>query len=163
MAALTVKIIDGTYENIDAVENVINYAMRMGDMQIVGGYGVTLTSAEDIINQFYIVKRLYNKINGKQVVHILFSVDKTTYLNPKQVKMFGDLLGLYFANDRQVVFGVHTDTEHLHIHMVINTIAFTNGSYKGYFDIVELKEYARKCLNQVMDAVWFRKKLNYYN
>ena len=145
------------------MENVINYAMRMGDMQIVGGYGVTLTSAEDIINQFYTVKRLYNKVNGKQVVHILFSVDKTTYLNAKQVKMFGNLLGLYFANDRQVVFGVHTDTEHLHIHMVINTIAFTNGLYKGYFDNVELKEYARNCLDSVMDAVWFRKKLNYYN
>lgn len=163
MAALTVKIIDGAYENTDAVENVINYAMRMEDMQIVGGYGVTLTNAKDIINQFYTVKKLYNAVNGKQVVHILFSVDKTAYLTPVQVKMLGDLLGLYFADDRQVVFGVHTDTEHLHIHMVINTIAFTNGSYKGYYEIGALKEYAKKCYERVMDTAWFGKPLRYYN
>lgn len=160
MAAITVKIVNGAYENDDAVENVINYALRMGDMQIVGGYGVTLTSAEDIINQFYTVKKLYNRMNGKQVVHIMFSVDKTSFLNPVQVKILGNLLGQYFGDERQVVFGVHTDTEHLHIHMVINTIAFTNGSYKGYYEIEPLKIYANHCYERVMDTVWFGKPLN---
>lgn len=160
MAAVTVKIINGKYENVDAVDNVINYALRMGDMKIVGGYGVTLTSAKDIINQFYTVKKLYNRMNGKQVLHIMFSVDKTAYLNPVQVKMLGDLLGLYFAEDRQVVFGVHTDTEHMHIHMVINTIAFTNGSYKGYYEIEPLKIFANQCYERVMDTIWFGKPLN---
>lgn len=163
MAAITVKIINGKYENIDAVENVINYALRMGNMQIVGGYGVTLTNVEDIINQFYIVKKLYNMVAGKQVVHIMFSVDKTTCLNSMQVKMLGILLAQYFSNERQVVFGVHTDTEHLHIHMVINTIAFTNGAYKGYFEITELKKYAKICVDKVMDTVWFGKPFKYYN
>ena len=43
--------------------------------------------------------------------------------------------------------------------MVINTIAYTNGMYCGFFDINELITYANKCLELILDEVWFGKKL----
>lgn len=91
-------------------------------------------------------------------MHFMFSVDRTTFLSTDQVRKLGYLLGKYFANERQVLFGIYTDTDHLHIHMIVNTIAFTNGAYCGYYDINELREYANKCMNTVLDEVYFGKK-----
>ena len=163
MAAITVKIIEGAYENCNAVENTIQYACRIGDEQLVGGLGVALTTTDDIANQFYVVKKAYNKTSGKQVVHIMFSVAKTTYLKEEHVKRLGYLLADYFGKERQVLFGVHNDTDYLHIHMIVNTIAYTNGAYCGFYDIKQLIAYANKCLGLIMDEVWFGKKIIMWN
>lgn len=158
MAAIITKIVDGDYVNDDAVENTIEYALRMRDWRLAGGYGITLTNYYDIVNQFYKVKNKYGVIGGKQVMHFMFSVDRTTFLSTDPVRKLGYLLGKYFANERQVLFGIHTDTDHLHIHMIVNTIAFTNGAYCGFYDINELREYANKCMDAVLDEVYFGKK-----
>lgn len=157
MAEIELIIPAGKYENIDATENVIKYALRLGDMSLVGGYGVMLTNAEDIADQFYTVKKIFNKTEGKQVIHFIFSVDKSCFLKPEHVRRLGYMLGEFFGNERQVVFGVHNDTEHLHIHMVVNTIAYTNGTYCGYFDIGQLRNHMRRCADCIMDEVWFGK------
>ena len=158
MAAIKVKIVDGGYENFDAVEKTINYALRLGDMHLVGGLGVALTNVNDIAEQFHVVKRAYSKTTGKQVVHIIFSVAEDTYLKVEHVKKLGYLLAECFGCERRVVFGVHTDTGHLHIHMVINTVAYTNGAYCGYYDIRQLNGYAGICMRKIMDEVWFGKE-----
>lgn len=161
MGAITVKIMDGKYENPDAIENVINYVMRLDNMGLTGGYGVTLTCAADIINQFHIVKKVYGITGGKQVMHIIFSVDKTTYLKENHLVKLGYLLGKYFGRERQVLFNVHNDKVHLHIHMVVNTIAYTNGAYCGYVNIEQLRNYAQKCVNSIMSEVWMRKNVDF--
>ena len=160
MEAIKVKIVDGAYENFDAVEKTINYAFRFGDMQLVGGLGVVLTNADDIAEQFHVIKRVYSKTTGKQVVHIVFSVDRGTFLRTEHVKKLGYLLAGYFGKERQVVFGVHTDTTNLHIHMIINTVAYTNGAYCGYYDIGQLNRYAWVCMRKIMDEVWFDKTID---
>lgn len=157
MAAIKVIIPSGNYDNLDAVENTIKYAMRLDNMGLIGGYGVVLSNEDGIAEQFHIVKEVYNKTTGKQVIHIVFSVDGKCFLKPEHVKKLGYLLGNAFGRERQVLFGVHDDTKHLHIHMVINTIAFTNGAYCGYIDIGWLNQYAGACLQQIMNEVWFGK------
>ena len=44
--------------------------------------------------------------------------------------------------------------------MGINTVAYTNGNYCGFFDINELREYAKKCMDILIDEVIFNKKMN---
>lgn len=66
MAAIITKIVDGDYVNDDAVENTIEYALRMNDWRLAGGYGVTLTNYGDIVNQFYKVKNKYGVIGGNR-------------------------------------------------------------------------------------------------
>lgn len=93
----------------------------------------------------------------KQIFHIIFSISKTFYFNEKQILTLAYKLGRYFSQDRQVVFAVHNDTKNLHIHMAVNTIAFTNGKYIAYWDINDIKQFANDCVNELAEAVWFKK------
>lgn len=160
MDDLIIEFPDGAYRNIDAVEKVIHYIMRLGNMKLVGGCGINLTNADDIAEQFYRVKEFYNKNHGKQILHIIFTVGRKTYLNAMQVKKLGWLLSMYFGVDRQVLFAVHDDTDNLHIHMAINTVAFTNGASCTYFDMNQLKKYANKCLSQIMSEVYMKENID---
>ncbi|EOS69473.1 hypothetical protein C818_02254 [Lachnospiraceae bacterium MD308] len=160
MERVVIRIPDGTYENYNAVDNVIAYILRLDNIRLVGGYGIILTNAKDIIRQFYKVKYYYGKTDGKQIRHYIFSVEKTLYFSPWQVKELGYLLGLYFGNEHQVVFAVHDDSRHLHIHMGINTVAYTNGAYRAYWEIEGLRAYAEKCVDLLTDRVWFGKEMN---
>lgn len=157
MAAIVVSIAEGKYTNKDAVSNVIQYACRLNNPSLIGGYGIVLTNIDDVVEQFYTVKRVFGINDGKQVMHFIFSIERTLYLKPEHAQDLGYMLGKYFANERQVLFAVHNDTKCLHIHMVVNTISFLNGSYRGYWDITELKSYANICINKLIDKVWFRK------
>lgn len=157
MQKIVVSFPKGNYKNDNAVENVVRYILRLGNRNLAGGYGVLVNDLQSIIEQFYQVKQVYGKMDGKQIIHIVFSVEKTLYLKPEQVKDLGYMLAEYFGNERQVVFAVHDDTDQLHIHMGVNTIAYTNGAYQGFFEIEDLKRYAEVCIDQVIDRVWFGK------
>ena len=157
METIVVKIKDGEYRNRDATYNLINYVCRLKNMSLVGGYGVVLTGVEDVTRQFNIARQVYGFKNEKQVMHFIFSIEPTLYLKPEHAKELAYMLGKYFANERQVLFAVHNDKACLHIHMVVNTISFLNGSYKDYWAIDELKAYANMCLNKIVDRVWFGK------
>lgn len=157
MEPIVVDIVKGEYANRDAVYNVIQYACRLNNPNLIGGYGITMTCVEDVINQFYIVKRMFGVNGGKQVMHFVFSIEKTLYFKPEQVKELGYMIGRYFSNERQVLFAVHDDTEHLHIHMVVNTVSFLNGSYQAFWDYEPLHTYAKFCINKMIDKIWFGK------
>ena len=47
--------------------------------------------------------------------------------------------------------------------MCVNTISFVNGEYKAFFDVKEIKEYAKECLNRIIDERWFNKTYSVEN
>ncbi|MEY8283839.1 relaxase/mobilization nuclease domain-containing protein [Lachnospiraceae bacterium 50-23] len=157
---IIVSIPEGRYENQDAVEKVISYIMRLNKGNLMGGYGILITTHSNITEQFLRVKEAYGKTGGKQILHIVFSVERTLGLTPDQIKKLGYMLAAYFGKERQVIFAVHDDTGHLHIHMGINTVAYTNGSYCAYFELGDLKNYAEQCIDKLVDMVWFGKDIN---
>lgn len=158
---IVVSMPAGKYENEDAVENVISYIMRLNNYNLMGGYGILVTTPFNIAEQFYHVKEAYGKNGGKQILHIVFSVERTLFFTPVQVRNLGYMLADYFGKERQVIFAVHDDTEQLHIHMGINTVAYTNGRYCAYFELEDLKRYARQCMKEFIDMVWFGKDIEW--
>lgn len=107
---IIVSIPEGRYENQDAAENVISYIMRLNKGNLMGGYGILITTPSNITEQFLRVKEAYGKTGGKQILHIVFSVERTLGLTPAQVKKLGYMLADYFGKERQVIFAVHDDT-----------------------------------------------------
>lgn len=53
----------------------------------------------------------------------------------------------YYDQGYQVVFAIHTDTEHLYIHYVINSVNFITGKRES---AVELSEYI-DCFDGLID------------
>ena len=162
MERIVLKFAEGDYVNPDATENVISYIMRLEKPDLVGGVGIFPFEKEMIIRQFYAVKNYYGKTGGKQIIHAVFSLDRSVF-NLQEVKELGYRISKYFGDSRQIVFSVHDDTRKQHIHMGINTVAFTNGEYKAFFDQWELKTYAENCMNEMEERKWLGRGLTTAN
>lgn len=160
MGAITVKIVPGDYINEEAVENLIRYIMRLHNPLLVDGCGVFPLEEDYIIGQFNYVNDYFNKNDGKNVVHIVISVDPSLKFDECCLMKLGNLVSRFFGSNRQVVYAVHNDKDNLHIHMCVNTISFVNGEYKDFFDVDEIKGYVERCLSIVADEKWFNKRTN---
>ena len=86
--------------------------------------------AESCLDEMLYVKNLYNKNNGRQYIHIIQSFDPKDKLTLNQVHNAGLKLANTF-NGFQVLVATHIDKEHLHNHLVVNSVSFENG-YKIY-------------------------------
>ena len=84
MSAVIVSLPQGDYRNHDAVEKVINYIMRLQNPKLIGGYGVFAISPDLVIREFYMVKKAYKKMENKQIVHIVISIEHNILLMKDQ-------------------------------------------------------------------------------
>lgn len=55
------------------------------------------------------------------------------------------------------MFAVHNDIQNMHIHMAVNTVAYTNGEYKDYFSIKDIREYVNPIVQKEISSKWFGK------
>lgn len=156
MEKIIVEFPKGDYANEGALENVITYVLRLKKMNLSGGYGCYITDPWDIAYQFRKVQQSYSRYIKKQVVHIIVAIDKYL-LSAEEVKELAYMILGYFGGNRQVVFAVHDDNSNLHVHFAINPVAFTNGNYCDFFDQREVKRYAEKCMDILIDRKWFGK------
>lgn len=137
---VTVKAISGSYDDQRACANVINYIFQYYKTpnDLIGGYGAIVTTTNQCVECFEIVKNIFNKQDGRQLKHIIISFERN----------FNDLNAIYemafdfarfFANDYQVVFAVHEDKPCYHIHLVINSVSFKDGRMLDYNYVMDKK------------------------
>lgn len=157
MEKIIVEFPKGEYVNEDALENVIAYILRLNKMELVGGHGCYVTNPWDMAYQFSKVQQFYSKDGGKQVIHMVVTIDQYL-LSAIEVKELAYMILEYFGGNRQIVFAVHDDKRNLHIHFAINPVAFTNREYCAFFDQREIKKYAEKCIDVLIDRRWFGKE-----
>ena len=69
----------------------------------------------------------------------------------------GYAIAAYWGAERQVVFAVHDDTLNKHIHIVINSVAYTNGAYKAFYALDEIRDYIDSVVQAEIDRKWFGK------
>ena len=112
------------YINSDALKNVVNYIQN--DDKTHGDIGAQGTSLSDPSECMYRVRNYFCQTEGKGVQHFILSFgkrDKTYSL---------DVMGLGYAvcalyPEYQVIFGVHHDTDQLHIHWAMNPFNMLTG------------------------------------
>ena len=98
--------------------------------------------AESSLEEMLYTKNLYNKNSGRQYIHIIQSFDPKDNLSAEEIHKAGIKLAEKF-NNFQVLVATHTDKEHLHNHLIINSVSFENG-YKIQMskkDLQDLKKY----------------------
>ncbi len=64
-------------------------------------------------------------------------------------------IAAFYADRYQIVFGVHDNTDNVHMHFVFNTVRFVDGlKYsKSYNDLYKLNVYVDKTYNEYMEHV----------
>lgn len=119
--------------------------------------------SESCLEEMLYTKNLYNKNSGRQYIHIIQSFDPKDNLSAEQVHNAGIKLANTF-NGFQVLVATHIDKEHLHNHLIVNSVSFENG-YKIQIskkDLQYLKDCSDKiCLDMEASVIPKKDKTNY--
>ena len=94
------------------------------DRQLVSGWNCT---AQSVCSEMQLTKERFHKTDGRQYYHFVQSFDKQDDLSPQEVHAMGlELVQREFPNF-EVLVATHVDTEHLHNHLVVNSVSFRDG------------------------------------
>ena len=137
-----VIMVNDPYKNFTSVHNLVSYVLRDKDtnnrIRYYGGYGVNINNADE---QIMWVKDYYRKTDNRMMRHIIVSFDEN--ITPYDAYILAWRFSAYYGDRYQLIFGVHEDTAHIHIHIVFNTVSFIDGrKYSGDFkDPSNFKRY----------------------
>lgn len=140
-----VKFMKGPYNDLSSIYRVLHYVVTekftQRHVRYFGGLNVDVSKADD---QMILVKQYYHKLDGRQLRH--FSVSFENIITPYDAYVIGYQIAAYYARKYQIVFGVHENTENLHIHFMFNSVSFIDGHKcsESYSDLLQFKAYVNE-------------------
>ena len=98
--------------------------------------------------EMQVVKEQYNKTDGNTYFHVIQSFSPDDNITPEKAHEVGVNFADYFK-DYQVLIATHTDKNHLHNHLIVNSVSFENGKkvHMGNKDLERLKQYSNFLCN----------------
>lgn len=152
----------GKYHDEDAVETVVNYCLCPDKTphHFIGGYGVNLKQAGYEMNR---LAEAFDKDHGVRLRHMVLSFSQT---EQRQLSLERDGVNsclneiaqyaiAYYGHEYQILYAVHEDTRHSHIHMVMNTVNYKTGKkYAGRKeDYYNFQNYLKSFLKENFDMI----------
>ena len=123
-------VFGGEYYTTEALHNVLNYVC---DKDKANGFiGAQNMIDNNSFEQAMIVSRYFYNNTKKAVIHFAVAFAPDEYISPQDAVNVGYMIcGL--LPEYQIRFGVHQDTDNLHIHFALNPVSLIDG-HKFYFD-----------------------------
>lgn len=129
------KVMPEKYQNKDAVEKTIRYITGNNNapedkVLSVGGLGVDYENFQNAIEQFKITKSVYHKEDKRQVLHMVVSFDdgREKSLQESDIEELSYQIGRLLSRESyQIIWGIHRNTGHTHIHYIINSVSYETG------------------------------------
>ena len=85
------------------------------------------SSADDFSKQFYIIRNDFHKDSNILAHHYVQSFSPDENISPETAHQIGIELAQKVAPRFQVIVATHTDKEHLHNHIIINSVSMETG------------------------------------
>lgn len=126
------KVVNKSTKSHGAMRNVIEYVLRddkvkQGYVEITGPYSADTINFDDIYRTWINEKKLWDKDSGRMYAHNIISFHKDEQVTPEQVLDIGKEFCEQFFPNHQCVIGVHQDKDHLHCHIVTNSVSYIDG------------------------------------
>lgn len=131
MAVFTVIHAPGKYHDPRAYYDLINYVLNpvKSPNFCAGSRGVSLNQAAF---EMECLSQLWNKNRGLHLRHMVLSFAPIEEITPHMAYQIGMQAIEYYGDCYQILFAVHENTGHLHIHIVMNTVNYHTGQkYPG--------------------------------
>ena len=150
MAVVEIVPPKGKYKDDSALRDTINYILNPAKVPegcvILRG----VTSASTAAQQMDILAQAYGKNKGTRLRHFILSFDADENVDAQTAFEVGWRLSDYYAGQYQLVGAVHQNTDHLHIHFVMNTVGAIDGKkYSGKKkDYYDFGKYVRAVLSE---------------
>ena len=100
---------------------------------------------ENAYEEMMTVKKMYQKLTGREKIHFVQSFSPTDKLTYEQAHEIGLRMAEYFKGF-QVVVATHIDKQHIHNHIVLNTVNFETGLkfHQSKNDLQKIKDLSNK-------------------
>ena len=115
-----------------AMRNCIEYVLRQDKINELFTY-VTGPYCHDEINYdlvyrtFLEEKKMWDKDSGRMYAHNIISWHKDEQITPEQALEFGKEFAENWFSGFQTLVAVHKDKEHIHCHLVTNSVSYEDG------------------------------------
>ena len=156
-----IEFINGKNRNYSGMKRSTNYILRV-DKTNLGLYSGHNCDPDHAYENFVLTKRLFNKESGRQYVHFVQSFSDRENVDEKTVKKIADeLLLMEKFNGFQVLYAVHTDTDNLHTHFILNTVNSETGEKWRISkeELLELKDFSDEiCRNHELTVTQYQKQ-----
>ncbi len=94
------------------------------DRRLVSGWNCT---AQSVCSEMQLTKERFHKIDGRQYYHFVQSFAEPDDLTPQEVHAIALELAQREFPSFEVLVATHVDTDHLHNHLVVNSVSFQDG------------------------------------
>ena len=126
------KVINTKSTSHGALRNTLEYVLRdekakEGFVDITGPYTAQAINYEDVYREWISEKQLWGKDSGRMYAHNMISFHKDEAVSPQEVLDIGKEFAERFFSGYQSVISVHQDRDHLHCHIVTNSVSYIDG------------------------------------
>jgi len=149
----------GVMLDIDNVNQLNNQLMYVTDeIKTVDGLyvgGRHIMDFDNATSEMMQVKEFYGKLDGRVAMHGIISLSEEES-DPRNAGKLMLLLNEFMErifSEHQVVYAVHTNTENLHVHFVVNTVGLDGK--KIHMDRSFMKKTFEPTLNQLAEKYGF--------
>ena len=115
-----------------AMRNCIEYVLRQDKTgklltYITGPYCHDEINYDLVYRTFLEEKKMWNKDTGRMYAHNIISWHKDEQITPEQAFEFGKEFAEKWFSGFQTLVAVHKDKEHVHCHLVTNSVSYEDG------------------------------------
>lgn len=126
------KVINKSTKSHGAMKNVIQYVLQEkkvieGYADIIGPYEPDRITYDDVYQAFLEEKKIWKKDSGRMYAHNIISFHRDEKVTPEECMEIGRRFCDQFFSGHQSLIAVHQDRDHLHIHIVTNTVSYIDG------------------------------------
>lgn len=127
------KVINRGTKSKAGMRNLLEYVLRdekvkEGYIEIIGPYTENEIEYEHIYQEWIYEKQLWNKESGRMYSHNIISFHPDENVSPEEVLEIGKEFNDRFFSGHQSLIAVHQDKDHLHCHIVTNSVSYVDGS-----------------------------------
>ena len=115
-----------------AMRNCIEYVLRQDKTSelmtyVTGPYGHDETNYDLVYRTFLEEKKVWDKDSGRMYAHNVISWHKDEQITLEQALEFGKEFAENWFSGFQTLVAVHKDKEHIHCHLVTNSVSYEDG------------------------------------
>lgn len=126
------------------MNNIFPYIMKKEktEQKLISGINCM---PETAMEEFIAVKKQFGKIGSRQYYHVVQSFSPDDKITPERAHEIGLKFAEYFG-DYQTVLATHIDRNHIHNHIVFNSVNFKTGKkfHQTRDEMIQAKEYSNK-------------------
>lgn len=119
------------YHDVNSLHDVISYCCNPDKAKsgLIGGFGINVRYAAEQMDG---LAWAYRQADGVRLRHMELAFEPGERISLENVFLIAYKVAWYYGQEYQILFAVHEDTPHRHIHFVMNTVSYMDGhKYPG--------------------------------